>query len=456
MKTKILLTNALLFFAMVSWGQNKDTILYKRVDNIDIRLKKIEPTKNIKGKYTTIGFFNEEVNENNLIHFLNINIDSNLTSAATLNSFFAIKTSTYLSEASDLSLSKAYAVLDNSDGRLFIGGTINKKQSTTEFARFLFTGGIKANVKDGFANLFSAKSFNNDIGLSLKATIFGRGSIWFDKEYSSQKEKTALKRRHLANELLNNFDAELNKFRRNATNLADSAETVTSFAEDYSEQMKEEFAQKEAEYIIKHNMYNVSHNWWIGFDIYVPVTKTTYNSVNKFTDINVKENNFRPYEFNFTYTNFWDKNIWNKNPFLWRGTTLLTFKASLLANNSVNASLINPYSFEQYLMRNSILDTLSLAQLESKSIYVGDFERFITPKISGKLVYMPVQYIGLSAAIEKSFGKVNDLNWRLGVPFSFKDNDGKSKINFELVWREVSKEHSVGVSVGLPIGSSIF
>ena len=34
---------------------------------------------------------------------------------------------------------------------------------------------------------------NNDIGLSLKVTIFGRGSIWFDKNPASQKIKSLKK-----------------------------------------------------------------------------------------------------------------------------------------------------------------------------------------------------------------------------------------------------------------------
>ena len=51
---------------------------------------------------------------------------------------------------------------------------------------------------------------------------------------------------------------------------------------------------------------------------------------------------------------------------------------------------------------------------------------------------------------------VDDLNWRLGIPVSLKDNEGKSKINFELVWREISKLHSFGLSIEPPIGGTIF
>lgn len=82
-------------------------------------------------QFTTVKTINVEVSKDTLKNLLNLPPNKNgikpLVSAPTLNSFFATKISTYLSEASDLSLSKAYAVLDDSDGRLFLGGTFKKK-----------------------------------------------------------------------------------------------------------------------------------------------------------------------------------------------------------------------------------------------------------------------------------------------------------------------------------------
>ena len=381
-----------------------------------------------------------------------------LTSYRTLNSFFTTKTSTYLSQATDLSLSKAYAVLDNTDGRLFIGGTFNQKKKNSDFSRFLFTLGAKANVKDGFSKIFASNTFNNDIGLSLKTTLFGRGTIWFNKDTDpkSQKEKVAHKRAQLNNELLNEFKDELAKFKANQVSSEEAANELTAYIDDSEEEKKEKFATEEAKFLIKKKLFNVSHTWWLSLDAYVPVTKSTYEITPDFKSTKSNTEDYRPYEVNLVYTNFWEKNIWTNNPLLWKGTTLLTFKGSLIANNSVGASMIDEYGFDKYLVQNTIIDTMFLAKLKNNTVYVGDFEKFVTPKLSARFVYMPVSFIGVSCAVEKSFGKIDDFNWRLGLPVSLKDNEGKAKVNFEIIWKEVHKDHIVGLSVGLPIGQTIF
>ena len=128
----------------------------------------------------------------------------------------------------------------------------------------------------------------------------------------------------------------------------------------------------------------------------------------------------------------------------------------MIANNSVNASLIDSYSYDKYLNQAVVVDTMFLTKLKSKTVYLGDFEKFMTIRLSGRFVYMPLSFIGVSAAFEKNFGKLDDLSWKLGIPVSLKDNEGNAKINFELVWKEVQKEHTIGISVGLPIGKNIF
>ncbi|TAF60344.1 MAG: hypothetical protein EAZ58_13290, partial [Flavobacterium sp.] len=207
---------------------NKKTILLAFITFIFIESLKAQ---NIH----TIPLTNAEVSENSLKPFLTGITDKSFTSNATLNTFFATKVSTYLSEATDLSLSKAYAVLDNSDGRLFLGGTFNTKQSTNEFQRFLFTAGLKTNVKDGFASIFGGNGINNDIGISFKTSIFGRGSIWFDENSASQKDKVENKRTEIVNELLGDFDTELSKFKRNQTGLVGAESATNEFVADYED-----------------------------------------------------------------------------------------------------------------------------------------------------------------------------------------------------------------------------
>lgn len=173
---------------------------------------------------------NPEVTVDSLQPFFTTLTPKMLTPNATLNSFFATKISTYLSEASDLSLAKSYAVLDNADGRLFVGGTFDKRQSTNERLRFLLTVGVKANVKDGFAGLTNPKGINNDIGLSFKLTLFGSGSIWYGE---AQKDTLKDKRQEIVNELTYDFDTELTKLKRIQAGLPNCASAIQTFIPSY-------------------------------------------------------------------------------------------------------------------------------------------------------------------------------------------------------------------------------
>lgn len=67
--------------------------------------------------------------------------------------------------------------------------------------------------------------------------------------------------------------------------------------------------------------------------------------------------------------------------------------------------------------------------------------------------------IGFSPAIEFNQGTYKKTNWKLGIPISLKDKDGKPKINFELQWKEVNtfttNSHLVGLSANFLFGELI-
>lgn len=379
--------------------------------------------------------------------------DTNLTSNATLNVFFSNKINTYLSEASDVSTSKAYAVLDNTDGRLFIGGSFNPKESITEFNRCLFTAGAKANVKDGFANIFGSKGINNDIGINLKLSVLGKGSLYYNNDF--YKKKLESKRAYLTNKYSEELTRKLAAETVNRGIRLSSTEVV-AFLGDESQTTVEEYAKEEATFITTKKLYNLAHSYWITFDAYYPVTKSEYDIVTDLKNTEISTEKYKPWELNIVWSNFWEKTKWIGNPFLLKGTTLLTIKGSIVNNNSVSAEMLDSYSYDTYLTQVTNIDTQFLAKLKTSDVHYGEFKNFVTPKISGRLVYMPVQALGISAAIEKNFGTIDDLNWKLGIPFSLKDNEGKPKVDFEIVWKEVRKSHTIGLSVGLPIGKNIF
>jgi hypothetical protein len=63
--------------------------------------------------------------------------------------------------------------------------------------------------------------------------------------------------------------------------------------------------------------------------------------------------------------------------------------------------------------------------------------------------------LGISAAYQLNIDEFSNNSWRLGLPFSFKDSDGKRTVNFEIQWKEVNKNHFIGISVGHAIGNFI-
>ena len=91
------------------------------------------------------------------------------------------------------------------------------------------------------------------------------------------------------------------------------------------------------------------------------------------------------------------------------------------------------------------------------------FGSFFTTGLRSEIVYFfpddifgkDFSFIGLSASYEKFFGEYDAENWRLGIPLVLKDKEGKANVNFEIQWREINKNHTIGFSVGVPFGKFV-
>jgi len=379
-----------------------------------------------------------------------------LTSQSTLHTFFSKKISSYLSEASDISLSKVYAVLDNTDGRLFLAANLFSKTDQERFKRHFLTAGVKFNIDEGFASIRNSDGFAKDIGASLKYTWLGKGIITSTK---NDRAAVAKKRNSIANSWAATFDKDVTDYKGSETGSTTYSQDVDKFIKSYGSKNGNKFSSVEADYIEDKGLYTSIRNYWISIDGYAPITKSEYSVADNFKTTALSQEKYRPFELNLAGTLFWQKNRWHNNKisnfWLLPGLTMLTAKFSVVANNSVNAKMLNEYSYDTYLTQNNTLDTTSMAKLNSESVYVGKFENFLTPRLSGRYVYMPFSFAGVSVAVEKNFGKIDNFNWKLGLPVSLKDNEGKAKVNFEVVWRRLNGERGVGISVGLPLGGAL-
>lgn len=381
--------------------------------------------------------------------------------------------SNYLSDVSDLSLSKSYAVLDNSEGKLFLGSTFNlgstfKGQENNSFV----TVGVKSNVKEGFSNYFGENKLNNDIGISLKYIIKSGGTLYHNSKNNKNVNEDQYKqilnsRKKLFLEKMSQLDSDVTKFKKNYLleypddyNLKDTLVNKKEFVNSKIIEKGGEFIKDEVEYIAKNKIYNQISFWWFSMEGYIPVTPSVYKTSK---DIFSKENQqkFSPYSFSFSANRWWSipktKDVETKYFInrIFKGNYLISIKADLVYNNSILTNQITTLNFDEFqTYLPQMNNTYYLVKTNSNEMYVGDYKEFITPKLLLKFVYIyPFENLNVGArfSIEKSFGYSSFLNWKIGVPFSFKDKDGNTKINFEIVKQNVMNINSIGINIGLPL-----
>ena len=77
-----------------------------------------------------------------------------------LNVLFTKEVSNYLSESTNLNTRKSFAILNDKNNRLFLGGSFAYPFNRNKYDKLtnLFTLGVKADSKDGFANIFPQTS----------------------------------------------------------------------------------------------------------------------------------------------------------------------------------------------------------------------------------------------------------------------------------------------------------
>jgi|GEM_PF-1748473 len=353
-------------------------------------------------------------------------------------------TTNYLSGVSDLSFEKTYIVLDNSEDKLFIGGTL--KLSNT--GKYFLTIGAKANTKDGFANFFNSTKLNNDIGVSAKLVFRLKNGIYHNVINTDQIDAVKRNRKKLGESLQKEIDDAQNTM---------STEDLQKFKEE----KLEEFTEKEAEYVIEKKLYNQLNLIWGSVESYIPVSNSAYNTVSEIT-LDPVERSFRPLSFSGSL-NYWifipRSRLDVRNRFglsgILKSNLLFTLRGDLQASNSILADDIATLSFAEYQeYQPAANNAVYLVKTNEKDLYVGDYKTFWIPKLSAKAVYIyPFESfsLGVRLSVEKAFGYKNSVNWKIGLPFSINNDNQDAKINFEILTQEQYGVHSTGINIGLPL-----
>lgn len=372
-----------------------------------------------------------------------------LFNEAMLNVLFAEEVSSYIGESKDLSLKKSYAVISTADKTLFLGGSfIAGRKKDTDRLKHIITVGLKTKLDKEFASILgSNRNLENEIGVNFKYTLIGRGIInygCYEDEVKRLKEKVivgnAVKKieGNIKNEV---YVKELKEYEdiygKESTKYKEKS---LSYYQKKYESTYLELANTEIDRIRSEKLYSHIWNHYFTAETFIPASRKFYNVLETPTD-EVVEKPFYPWKINVGYTNFW-KSSYGK-------TLYLSGFASVFNNNNIEVGEIKTKTLQTLNTINPNLIN------KSTSVYDGAYSRFT----SGSVKVEAVTYLfkegtfGLSGAIEQYIGsEYNPLDWKLGIPVSLKDKEGKPAVNFELQWKVVNGDHFVGLGVGFAFG----
>jgi hypothetical protein len=382
--------------------------------------------------------------------------EERIVSDQTFNVLFINEINSYLSKSGDLSLGKAYAVIDTDDGKLSVGGTYVFGEKTDPI-KHIASGGIKLPLKNKFATVLDDDGWRDDMGVTFKYTRLGKGKISYlvGSKTSHKKHMNELRNRILekdSSSMMSEFEKITASIKK--LNLSDTLK-LKMLTKEYKELYESYFlkiAEKEGKSLINNKLYKRSYKWWWSVDGYLPVS----NSTSQFIDsLNSPV---------FTNEEFYAGQIRGSVGFFWHNPIVKTnLNLYYTLNRSSNASLgeISGYDYNNY-SANGGIDTIFLNNVDDGSkIYVGKIDRIYTGTVGAEITtFFGKQWLGLTGSVEYINGLNNfdygKLNLKAGIALSLKDNEGKPKVNIQPHYRNFDSKHFVGIGVGVPIGTVMY
>lgn len=405
---------------------------------------------------------------------LEAQLENYLFNSKMLNVLFADEVGAFFNSSKDLTLQKYYANLDVDSKSLSFGLTfdISRGGDKLKPLNWLLSLGLKAKAKNKFTALYKNGEFqDNELGLTVKLTNVnpgtinytsisskkgenGKSKILFDRGKNIENYRYILledKKREILDYEINKYYKGLEVFKtpiesNNTLTAAEKNEKIKSFKEKKDAEFYQSIAEAEVKYLKDNKLYRyVKGNWW-SFDFFVPLNKSKYNLINSSTNT-IIEDNFSPFKLSGTYSHFkrYSSGI----------SYYLSSQLVIQNNNNILVNQLSASTFQsetQQLNGGVIIDT--------KEVYDTTYEDFITTSLKFEIVcYLYKNTLGISPAIEQNLGKYDKLNWKLGIPISLKDKEGKPSINFELQWKEINtftdSNRFIGISASYMFGKFI-
>ncbi|WP_430408708.1 hypothetical protein [Kordia sp.] len=411
-------------------------------------------------------------------YLLDINKDS-LYNNSMVNMFFADEVGTYFNDDQDLSTQQYYTSLSTKDNSFSFAYTFNPCFNCGKLDKLnqIATIGFKAQSNNNFAELYKDGNYTaSNVGITIKYAKIFNGIINYQNKFgknvnyhqSSDNNKaldttTSIKEKYheeilrsYREELKQNMNDEFKKYiEESYPKDASDIERLTSGDDEAIKNAKCEFleekvkefyikmASAELDYVKKNKLYNSLNNAWFNFNLYIPINSNKYDLYDRSTET-ITDKRFYPIGGSVAFTLY---KRWSSGRSLY-----FTPRISIKNNNTILANAESKTIFqtsEQF--GNGIL-------LTQKEAYNVDYKSFMTSTVQLELVFFVYKDLfGISPAIERNFGEFRSVSWKLGIPVSLKDKEGKPTVNFELQWKEIrilgkKSNHFVGISANFLFG----
>lgn len=403
-----------------------------------------------------------------------------LISDKSLNRYLAREISYFISGTTDFSFYKAYTTFSNADKRLSFFYNHPFKDKNTDQLKGTVGGGIKGAIIDGITTIYNGSTFNNDVGLFFNYTNLSEtGRIAFDKK---SKSKVNERRKYYVDVISTAAELKWKKFRElnKDKNLLPSDLRENFLSSLLKESVNEFYANELSQ---SEEFINYSQSWWMGFNVYLPLGRTSYiftNDLNKNTSPKTQNHEFKNLEIKGNLNYFRSR---EKLPFLLR--------AELTVANYNNILVYDNYSPEGLLLEKftNIKKNQSYAYTDTSAVkgrifkqtiskdgkksdlYVGKYESFTKITLNPSLLF-PFRNSNYLKGI-RFFGNIDlQKEWKnsnagFAIPLSFQGKEDK-KVNLELAttikdlsnsfgtYSKLSDRLNVGINLGLPLSNFFF
>jgi hypothetical protein len=390
-----------------------------------------------------------------------------------MNVFMADKTA-YVSESSDLSYFTNYLTLNTLTGRLGVNHNFQNTNGNSLRIRRLFSVGFFMNVANNIAPGLFDRNGEEEAGVSLNFKWLGKVTTRFadcsaQQNGAGQKQVMDLYREVLLKQLDKEVLTKISEFESNLTQAKKENSTPVNtnliedklrkdFQEELQHAYEEKFATLQANYLTNSKNFKLIKTSWTSLTLNAPFVFPRYSVAESFS-ATIQARHSYTADLSLSHTRLWESSK--------LGRLFATLTGRVFINNSKLSQTVYRVSPTEYKSLGG-RDTTRLTNLHNDKLYVGIYDRFISPAASLRCVYFPTDgHVGLSMLLEQHLGQYDPFNCRVGVPIVLINKQKTPAINFEfyvmfydltnkVILKNARGKTVIGLGMGVPMSRLMF